>query len=64
MSNQESRRPEFEKWAVETMGREAWPDYPEYVLDRNGLGNYAVTKVQGAWEGWNAALDRVEASGA
>jgi hypothetical protein len=30
------------------------------VIERNGNGDYAVTKVQGAWIGWNAALDRNE----
>ena len=60
MDRYESRRPDFERWAVETMGREGWPDFPEYVIERNGLGDYAVTKVQGAWIGWNAALDRAE----
>ncbi|MBX6653807.1 hypothetical protein ISF12_11185 [Pseudomonas aeruginosa] len=60
MSTQESRRPDFEAWAIENMGREAWPDFPEYVVERNGQGNYAVTKVQGAWEGWNAALDHAQ----
>lgn len=57
MDTHESRRPDFERWAVETMGREGWPDFPEYAIERNGLGDYAVTKVQGAWVGWNAALD-------
>jgi hypothetical protein len=61
MSTQENRRPDFEQWAVETMGKEGWPDFPEYVIERNGNGDYAVTKVQGAWVGWNAALDRAEA---
>ncbi len=60
MSTQEYRRPRFEQWAIETMGKEGWPDFPEYVIERNGNGDYAVTKVQGAWIGWNAALDRNE----
>ena len=57
MKNEEARRKDFETWVVEEIGRKNWPDFPEYVLERNGNGDYAVTRVQGAWEGWNGALD-------
>lgn len=42
------------------IGRNGWPEHPEWACERNRNGDYASTKVQGAWEGWNAALDRAE----
>lgn len=50
-------RQKFEQWAVKSN-----PDYetPEVLLDRNPAGDYAMTRIQGAWEGYQAALTQAQ----
>jgi hypothetical protein len=50
MSNREA----FEKWVCQQSQFNPHPK--EFYLNLNGLGEYASIKVQGAWEGWQAAL--------
>jgi len=58
-SVEEARRELFCAWAIE-QARSMSYSFPEDVVQLNGLGDYAIVWVQGAWLGFNAALDAVE----
>lgn len=55
---QQARRAMFEAWAIEK-ARSMKYSFPEESVQVNGLGDYAIVWVQGAWQGFNAALDCV-----
>jgi len=51
-------REAFEKWVCQQPQFNPHPK--EFYLNLNGLGEYASIKVQGAWEGWQAALQAMQ----
>jgi hypothetical protein len=53
MSN-EKMREEFEVWAVSQAASMKY-SFPEDATQINGLGDYAIVWVQGAWLGWQAS---------
>ena len=55
---EETRRELFEGWAI-NQARSMQYSFPEDAVQVNGLGVYAIVWVQGAWLGFNAALDAV-----
>lgn len=58
-SVEEVRQDRFCAWAIE-QARCMNYSFPEDAVQVNGLGDYAIVWVQGAWLGFNAALDAVE----
>lgn len=52
--NKDQMRPDFEKWAI-GQARSMQYSFPEDAVQINGIGDYAIVWVQGAWLGWQAS---------
>lgn len=47
-----SLREKFEKWVLESS---ADYQYPASMIARNSSGDYAIVRIQGAWQGYQAS---------
>jgi len=56
----EVRRAGFEAWQMAALAGDGYsPDYVRWTMERRHDGVYSSTYVNGAWIGYNAALDSV-----
>jgi hypothetical protein len=54
----EARRAKFEAWQVGVLIQEGYDsDSVHCVMERGSTGGYSSIRVEGAWRGFNAALD-------